>query len=130
MKVFGLLMVVMIGVTFTLAFAADRDGTSHEKMLHHVVLLKFKAGATKEQIAHAEQTFADLKNKIPTIVSLEWGTNVSPEHLNRGYSHAFTLTFKAEKDRNNYLVDPAHKNLGKVLGPILDEVLVIDFWEK
>jgi len=130
MKFFALLMTAMIGLSFSPAFAADRETGSHEKLLHHVVLLKFKAGATKEQIAHAEQVFADLKNKIPTIVSLEWGTNVSPEHLNRGYTHAFTLTFKTEKDRNNYLVDPAHKNLGKVLGPILDEVLVIDFWEK
>jgi len=83
-----------------------------------------------ERLRHraAEEAFAGLKEKIPTITSLNWGTNVSPEHHDKGFTHCFVLTFRAAKDRDAYLVDPAHKALGKVLGPVMDEVMVIDFW--
>jgi hypothetical protein len=54
--------------------------------------------------------------------------NNSPEHLNQGFTHCFFLTFKSEKDREVYLPHPAHKEFGRVLGPHLDKVLVIDYW--
>ena len=42
----------------------------------------------------------------------------------------FLLTFTSDKDRNDYLVHPAHKEFGKILGPYLDKVTVVDFWVK
>jgi hypothetical protein len=38
------------------------------------------------------------------------------------------LTFASEKDRDAYLVHPAHKEFGNIIGSALDKVLVVDFW--
>jgi stress responsive alpha/beta barrel protein len=105
--------------------AAQETG---KKQLNHVVLIKFKPSATPEQIKKVEEAFAGLKEKVPGVTSLRYGTNVSPEKKNKGYTHAFILTFNSDKDRDAYLVHPAHKAFGGVLGPVLGDVLVIDFW--
>ena len=99
------------------------------KKIRHVVCFKFKEDATKEQIAKVEKAFEDLKKKkkIVEIENLEWGTNNSPEGLNKGFTHCFILTFADEKARDAYLPHPDHKAFGKVLKPILADVFVIDF---
>ena len=99
------------------------------KKIRHVVCFKFKEDATKEQIAKVVKTFEDLKKKkkIAEIENFEWGTNNSPEGLNKGFTHCFILTFANEKARDVYLPHPDHKAFGKVLKPILDDVFVIDF---
>jgi hypothetical protein len=96
--------------------------------LYHVVSIKFKSTATPDQIKAVQEAFVALKDKIPGIESLNWGTDVSPEHRNKGFTHCFVLTFASEKDRDAYLEHPEHKAFGKVLGPVMDDVMVIDFW--
>lgn len=98
--------------------------------LHHVVSFKFKAAATPEQIHEVETAFKALKGKIPGIVSLKAGTNISPENLNKGFTHCWVLTFASDKDRDAYLVHPDHKAFGKIVGPVLEDVMVIDFLSK
>ena len=110
------------------ADARPAAGGGKGDRLYHVVSLKFKKSATKEQIKSVEDAFVGLKEKIPGITSLTWGTNVSPEKHDKGFTHCFVLTFASEKDRNAYLPHPAHAAFGKVLGPVMDDVMVIDFW--
>jgi hypothetical protein len=98
--------------------------------LHHVVVFKFKTNAPPASVQQVEASFEALQTKIPQVKTLNWGTNVSPEHLNKGFTHCFSLTFKSDADRDAYLVHPAHKEFGAGLGPVLDDVLVIDFWSK
>ena len=74
--------------------------------------------------------FKALPSKIPTIESLEWGTNVSPEQHSEGFTHCFLVTFKDKAGVEVYLPHPAHKAFGTVLHPILDKVLVVDFVAK
>ena len=71
--------------------------------------------------------FAALKSQIDVIESLEWGTDISPEGLGQGFTHCWIVTFKNAKDRDAYLVHPAHKAFVEILKPILDEPLVVDF---
>jgi len=107
------------------------SGTLKEqKMLRHVVLIKFKDDATPEQVKKVEDTFRELPSKIKEIKGLEWGTNNSPENLAQGFTHCFYLSFASEEDRATYLPHPAHKAFGAVLSPYLDKVLVIDYWAK
>lgn len=75
-----------------------------------------------------EEAFRALPSKIKVIKSLEWGTNNSPEGLDNGFTHVFFLTFASEADRAIYLPHPDHKAFGKVLGPHLDKVMVLDYW--
>jgi len=93
----------------------------------HVVLFKFKDGAPAEKIAAVEKAFAALPSKIDSIQGYEWGTNVSPENLAQGFTHCFLVTFKDKAGLETYLPHPDHKAFGKLLGPVLDKVLVIDF---
>jgi hypothetical protein len=96
--------------------------------LQHVVCFKFKTTETTQDIKNVEEAFQALKQKIPQVVTLEWGTNVSKEKRDKGFTHCFILTFKSEKDRDAYIERPEHKAFGKIVGPVPDDVFVVDFW--
>ncbi len=96
--------------------------------LRHVVAFKFKAETSQEQVGEVVAEFRALKDKIPQIVAFEAGTNVSPEGLDKGFTHGFVLTFRTAADRDAYLVHPDHQAFGKLVGPLLADVFVIDFW--
>lgn len=102
----------------------------NDSVLRHVVLFKFKDSTATEDIKKVEAAFSALPSKIPQIVGYEWGINNSPEGLNKGLTHCFFLSFKSEEDRAIYLPHPDHKAFGAVLGPHLDDVLVLDYWAK
>jgi hypothetical protein len=101
-----------------------------QPLLRHVVLFSFKSDAKPEQIKAVEEAFVALPGKIKEIKSLEWGVNNSPEQLNQGFTHCFFVTFASEADRAVYLPHPAHKAFGALLKPVLDKVLVVDYWVK
>jgi len=98
--------------------------------LRHVVLFKFKAEATAEQIKAVEDGFRALPGKIGGVRYFEWGTDISPEKLSDGFTHCFLVTFDTEKARDAYLPHPAHKAFAESLKPILDKVLVVDYVAK
>lgn len=95
--------------------------------VRHVVLLKFKAEATPQQIKAVEEGFRALPGKISGVRYFEWGTDISPEKLSDGFTHCFLVTFDTEKARDAYLPHPAHKAFVEVLKPVLDKVLVVDY---
>ena len=101
-----------------------------QKVLRHMVLFKFKETATPANIKEVVDAFGKLPSKIKFMKGYEAGLNNSPEKLNDGFTHCFTATFKSEKDRDNYLVYPAHKEFVKILGQYLDKALVVDYWTK
>ena len=128
MKALTLICLVVLGLVSG-ASAAERTRKAATK-LRHVVAFKFKDATTKEQIKQVEDAFRDLQKKIKEIKAYEWGTNISPENRNKGCTHGFILTFDSQKDRDTYLNHAAHKDFGKLVGPLLDDVFVIDFWAK
>ena len=78
----GVLFLITLGVTAAEAIV-------QRGKLTHTVFFKFKATATKEQIATVEKDFRALKTKIPGITTLEWGTNVSPEKHDKACRETF-----------------------------------------
>ena len=124
------MLLTLVGlITLSVAVGAA-NAPSAKTQLRHVVAFKFKDTATKKQIKEVETAFAELKEKISEIRTLEWGTNISPEKLDKGFTHCFILTFNTAKDRDAYLVHPDHKAFGQLVGPVLDDVFVIDFSTK
>ena len=121
-KLIAILSACFVAAMITSAGAAEK--------LQHVVCFKFKPTASAQDIQKVEEAFKALKHKIPLIVSLEWGTNVSKEQKNKGFTHCFVLTFKSEQDCDAYVAHPEHKAFGALVGPLLDDVFVIDFWPK
>jgi len=119
---------VMCLITMSFLQGTAQNKKAPQKLLRHVVMFSFKEGSTPEQIKVVTDAFAALPQKIKQIKTFEWGTNNSPEELAQGYTHCFFLSFLSEKDRAIYLPHPAHKAFGDVLRPILDKVLVFDYW--
>jgi hypothetical protein len=114
----------------TVAKPKTKAKTTARGPMVHMVSFKFKPEAAPEKIREVEQAFAALQQKIQFIQSFEWGTNVSPEKLDKGFTHGFVLTFKDAKDRDAYLVHPDHQAFGKLVGPVLADVFVVDFLGK
>ena len=101
-----------------------------DKLLRHVVLLRFKEDAKAKDVKKVEEAFAALPGKVDAIYDFEWGTDVSVENLANGFTHCFVVTFKSEDDRAAYLPHPAHKAFGELLGPVLDKPFVVDYWTR
>ena len=116
-----------LGLLFAFSLFAYANPALAAGKVHHVVCFKFKSTATTDEIKQVEQAFAALQEKVPGIESLKWGTNISKEQRNKGFTHCFELTFKTEMERDAYLEHPEHKAFGKLVGPVLDDVFVIDF---
>ncbi|HRI79955.1 MAG TPA: Dabb family protein [Cyclobacteriaceae bacterium] len=95
----------------------------------HIVVFRYKSTATPQQITEVTEAFKALKNKIPGIVSFEYGVNNSPEKLNKGFTHVYLLTFEDAAARDAYLPHPEHKKFGELLGKlgVLEEPFVVDF---
>jgi hypothetical protein len=129
MKLLGLLGVLVLAGCSTTGNCCG-GGAPSTGVMRHVVLFKFKDGASAEQVKAVEEKFRGLKARIPEILDLEWGTNVSPEKHSQGFTHCFFLTFKDAAARDAYLPHPAHKEFGASLGPVLDKVLVVDYVSK
>jgi hypothetical protein len=120
---------LLAGASLTMLNRSSRsaDETS-ARVLRHVVLFKFKADATQDQIHEIEQAFARLPEQIDAIQDFEWGTDNSPEMLSQGFTHCFLVTFKSEEGRAEYLPHPAHQAFVGQIKPILEEALVVDYW--
>ena len=102
--------------------------TASDSLLRHAVFFSFKEEATQADIDRVQQAFSALPQQIEEIRNYEWGTNNSPENLNKGFTHAFFVTFASEADREAYLPHPAHQAFVEVLQPHLEDVFVVDYW--
>ena len=120
-------MKILTTIACVTVLAAMTLSASAAKQLKHVVCFKFKSTATPDEIKKVESAFCGLKKKISRVNSIEWGTNISPEKKDKGLTHCWILTFKSAKDRDAYLVHPDHKEFGKLVGPVVDDVFVFDF---
>jgi hypothetical protein len=118
-----LIILTIILLNFT---SAESQTTSKE--LRHVVLFGWTSKADSAAIGKVVRAFKELPNQIKTIKKFEWGENNSPEKLNNGLTHCFLLTFSSEKDRDDYLVHPAHTAFTKLLPGLLEKVTVVDYW--
>lgn len=106
----------------------DTEKNADNDNLRHVVLIKFKEDATDQEITKVEEAFSALPDKISEISDYEWGTNNSPEGLDKGFTHCFFVTFESEEDRAAYLPHPDHKAFVEILDPHVEDVLVLDYW--
>jgi hypothetical protein len=94
----------------------------------HIVIFQFKADAPAEKVRGVVEAFKALPDKLPAIKAFEWGTNVSPEGLDQGFTHIFTLTFASKEAlEKQYLHEPAHQEFVAMLGGLLEKALVVDY---
>ncbi len=125
MKRSGMLLCL---ITLSVLQASAQNKKEPQRLLRHVVMFSFKEGSTPDQIKKVPDAFGALPKKIKEIKAFEWGTNNSPENLNQDFTHCFFVSFASENDRAIYLPHPEHKAFVEILKPVLDKVLVIDYW--
>ena len=113
---------------FAAAPVLAADAPAKGKIVH-VVAFKYKKAVSEAKQKEIADALVALKTKIPQIVSVEHGKNVSKEGFDKGYNEMFVVTFANEKDRDIYIDHPKHKEFAKLLDGILADkgVFVFDF---
>lgn len=123
-------IVLVLAISMTLASCNCKTSQEMEnsKTLRHLVFFKFKDSASPEEIKVINDAFIALPESIPEIRAFEWGLNNSPENLHQDLTHCYMVTFSSEADREIYLPHPSHKAFVEKLKPILDKVVVLDYF--
>lgn len=103
--------------------------TNETTGLRHIVVFKYKPGASAAAIQQVTDAFRALQHSIPGIRAFEQGANNSPEKLDQGFTHVYQLTFESSAARDAYLPHPQHAAFGALLKQldVLDGVFVVDY---
>ncbi|MFD2999721.1 Dabb family protein [Pontibacter toksunensis] len=121
----SILVLLLLGISSFLLLSAANP---KEKKLRHVVAFKFKPEVTKEQMQKATQDFHALKGKVPQIIEFEGGPDVSFQDKSGKFTHCFIVTVRNEEDLAAYGSHPDHQAFSKSVDPLLEEVMVVDYW--
>ena len=81
-------------------------------MIRHIVLVKFKDSVPGKERQAIYAQLAALKDLLDGLVRADFGANVSPEGLGRGFGDGFTIDFRDAAARDAYLVHPDHQAAG------------------
>ena len=89
-------------------------------MIMHMVFMKLKSDVSAAQV---DGLFGEFKGMVPALEGLEsfdGGPYSSPEGINRGYTHGFSMVFKDAASRDAYLPSPEHQGVAVGLMDMLD----------
>jgi hypothetical protein len=84
-------------------------------MIRHVVFFKLRPGLPPETPAQIFAALKALQAQIPGIITVSAGQDASPEGLQRGNTHGFTVDFENAAARDAYLPHPAHQKVGAMI---------------
>ncbi|MEL6205439.1 MAG: Dabb family protein [Pseudomonadota bacterium] len=99
-------------------------------MIRHIVLIRFRDDVSEAKIAALWDELTAIKPKIEGLLDFHAGRSESPEKIERGYLHGFTVDFLDWDALARYQEHPDHKALGAGLVAHaeggLDGILVFD----
>jgi hypothetical protein len=81
-------------------------------MIRHIVFTKLRTDLPANEIEEIFAELAALQPLLPGLLAFSGGPNLSPEGLDRGYSHGFTVDFTDAAARDAYFIHPAHQKAG------------------
>jgi hypothetical protein len=82
-------------------------------MIRHCVFIRFRADTNQADKAGIYREIADLKDRIPGLLAVHVGDNVSPETgMDKGFAEGFIVDFADARSRDLYLEDEEHKKTG------------------
>ena len=101
-------------------------------MIRHVVLFKLRKDLDESTSTQIFVALKALQNQMPGIIAVSTGKDASPEGLQRGFTHGFTVEFVDAAARDAYLPYPAHQKVGGMIVASaeggIDGITVVD-WE-
>lgn len=99
-------------------------------MIRHIVLIRFRPGVGEDAIAAIFADLAGIRDKVPGVLAIHAGRSESPERIERGYLHGFTVDFAGWDALAAYQAHPDHRSVGAALVAQaqggLDGILVFD----
>jgi hypothetical protein len=97
-------------------------------MFEHLVCFKFNEKYNRQNEKQLIDTLMSFKERIPGIVDLTAGVNVTEETNNiHGYTLGLRVTFQNQEALRQYGPHPAHQQFVKLLDGIIENVVVIDY---
>jgi len=89
-------------------------------MIVHLVLLKLRKDVPPVDAKRVFEAIGALRKVIPGITDYAWGPYSSPEGMNKGYTHGFSMIFESAAARDVYLPHPAHEKVKQQVVALLD----------
>lgn len=81
-------------------------------MIRHCVLVRFDQATPSARRTELLDEIAALRHRLPGLVAVHRGPNVSPEHgMDQGYADGFIADFVDAAARDAYLVDAEHQRI-------------------
>ena len=81
-------------------------------MIRHIVLIRFKPEVSEARIAEIFAALPQLSARLPGVLGFAAGRSASPEQIERGYMHGFTIDFADWDSLATYQADAGHKAFG------------------
>jgi Stress responsive A/B Barrel Domain len=98
--------------------------------LLHMVLIKARPDADEATIDLIFKDLRKIKSIVPGIGAIIAGRSNSPEQMERGYTHGFTIEMESYEILKQYQEHPDHRAVGARLVAVteggLDGILVLD----
>lgn len=99
-------------------------------MIRHIVLTRSREDVDESTIAEIHAGLSNVAARLPGAHGFSGGASNSPEDLERGYTHGFTIDFDDHAALAAYAEDPEHRRLGARLVATAiegtDGLLVVD----
>lgn len=100
-------------------------------MIRHIVLIRFRPDVSEARITDLFAELKSIEGKVPGLLSISAGRSESPEKMERGHMHGFTVDFADWEALQAYQDHPDHKVLGAKLVAHavdgIDGILVFDY---
>lgn len=84
-------------------------------MIRHIVLIRFQPQVSEAEIAAFFTALPKLAAQVPGLLAYTCGRSESPEKLERGFMHGFTIDFADWAALQAYAVHPDHQSFGGTL---------------
>lgn len=99
-------------------------------MVRHIVLTRCAPGTSADTIGEIYAGLRAVSERLPGATNFTGGPSNSPEDLERGYTHGFSIDFDDHAALRAYADDPEHRALGARLVEAadggIDGLLVVD----
>ena len=116
----GFLLIGLSGFTTN-----EIKNESQTQVLRHVVFLDLNEQASDSVMNMMSQDLDELKENIPQIMELEFGTNIQKD---ADYSHCMFLTFESIEDLKEYEEHPMHLEFASTYGKYVIKKTEVDYW--
>jgi len=129
-KAFGDALRPNLDKVFVVDYWGTPEKSPKDREVKHALFLKFKEGASAEEVKEVEDALAKLPSQVDSIKAFEWGKNNSPEKHDEGFTHCYMFTFDDVDGLKKYASSAEHKAAVEKIMACAEKGRVLDFWTK